>query len=862
MNFRTTAALFAAALVVGLGLLVFTLSEEDRPTSEGLVLAGLAGVKADEVDTVEFAKGDAKLVLKRTGKDKWVVAEPVATKADGPAVDRVISALLKARATAYPELSSNPVVHGLDNPGLRVTLRAGDKADTLNVGDVTIGGAKAVGFVTTPTRTRPMAVSRADLEPLFREARAGKAGDLAKWTGDFRTKQVFSLDTASAAEEATAIRLSLPNKKQEVALSKAGGAWKFDAPANWGDAALSGDAGATAPSAVSGVRGLLNTVVGLQAASGDDFIDSPGDLKEYGLNADNPDRLRVEIKPKDGPAEVAYIGRKLDPAPPAAPGSPAPPAPPVAKVYVQFEGSKTVVRVNPGPTFDGLAAVVADPTPLRDRDLLADSVRGRIDAIDLVAGGQTVKLRKPAGAGGWKLYGGPNDPQDANAKSVENLLALVTQPRVVKDFPTPNDAHFAGAELKAEVKLWADGVEASTDPKADPKAEPKLKGVPAATLLFGRKDASGVYVRRVLASGAKVDFLLPATVKTAGRPTPPDPHGFGMPPPPPAAGEDVDVLAAVARTRLDFLDPGLKSFSSFQANKLTIQAGATVTEVVLDKTPDPMNPLGGKWKFAQPAALKDRPADVGAVTDLLTGLATETMVRYVAEQATDAELAKWGLDPKGPRLKVTVGLDAGPAPPAGAPAADKERVYAFGTETDDRQAVYARQEGKPGVFTVRKPTYDRLAAADLRDKTVVRFDKAKAKKVTVKGWLKAGGFEAELVFERKPGADWAVVKSPGAYNLDPAKVERFLDAVNGLRAKAFLPGPPKPEQTLTPDKGGFLAQVEVEGGPAVVLFLGAPTDGEASVFAQASTLPANENVFTVPADVFKPYTASSAAFAK
>ena len=61
---------------------------------------------------------------------------------------------------------------------------------------------------------------------------------------------------------------------------------------------------------------------------------------------------------------------------------------------------------------------------------------------------------------------------------------------MVKDFPAPNDANFAGPEIKAEVKLWADGVKPNADPKADPKAEPKVKGSPT-VLQFGKKDAAG-----------------------------------------------------------------------------------------------------------------------------------------------------------------------------------------------------------------------------------------------------------------------------------------------------------------------------------------------------------------------------------
>ena len=107
-----------------------------------------------------------------------------------------MNALLKAKPTTYGELTSNPAVHGLEPPSLRVTLRQGDKSTTVNLGKVTFGGTKAVVFATTSTRKRPMAVPRSDLAAVFKDTGGrtdGESGDLAKWTSDFRVKRVFSV---------------------------------------------------------------------------------------------------------------------------------------------------------------------------------------------------------------------------------------------------------------------------------------------------------------------------------------------------------------------------------------------------------------------------------------------------------------------------------------------------------------------------------------------------------------------------------------------------------------------------------------------------------------------------------------------
>jgi len=857
MGFRTTAVLFGVVFLLGIGLLIYSFSEEDNTPTKELLLANLAGVKAEEVDTVELEKGSTRLVLKRKDKD-WTITEPVTAKAETGSIDRLVESILKVRATSYPELSSNAAVHGLDTPSLRVTLRSGDKSDTLNIGDVTIGGSKAVGFVTTSTRKRPMAVARADLDSLFKESKSGSAGDLAKWANDYRVKQVFAVDSRTGADDVAFIKLT--QKGKELALAKsAGGAWQFASPAGWGDAALTGEVSSTNPSAITGVRGLLNTIVNLQAAAADDFIDRPGDLKEYGLNADNPDLIRVELKDKNGVTEVALMAKKQDaPAPPAVPGGPLAPPPP-ARLYVKLEGSNTVVRVNPPPTLDGLIAAIANPDPLRDRDLVKDTDKNRIDAIDITVGGQVTKLRKSGGPfGEWKLYGGSNDPQTANPQVVAKLLDLVAKPGIVKDFPSSSDANFTPAETRVEIKLWTDGIKPNADPKADPKAEPKVEGPPI-VLQFGKKDAEGIFVRRTQTSGAKNDCRVPEKVKVSAAAPPPSP--FGAPPPPPA-GEEVDVVAGVARTRLDFLDPSLKGFSQFQANKVTIQNGPNLTEIVKEK-PSDMAPFAEvKWKFAKPDAQKDRTADSGTVSDLLTMLSTESVVKFVSESPSDADLAKWGLDPKAPKLKVIVGLDTGP-PPIGEKKdkPESERVWLFGNETDDKQHVYARQEGKTAVFTVRKLTAERFATADLRDKTIVRFDKSKVKKLSFKGWKEKTGFVLELVFEKKDGA-WVATKSPGAYMVDSAKVEKFLDASNNLRAKGFLAGPAKPEQKLSPEDGALQVFIEFEGAPLLTFTVGSATDADASYFLQTSTLPANENIVTVLIDTFKAYKDNSGAFAK
>jgi len=455
-------------------------------------------VKLEQVDTVEIERGNPPATFKfvRDAKDVWRMTEPVAARADASAVKAVVDALYKVRPTAAPDLRSDPAAHGLAPPSLRVTLRGGGQASTLHVGDIPLPGK--IAYVNTSSRSRPIAVPVAELAALFKDGsrKDGAAGDLAKGANDYRVKQVFAVDSRTGGDDVTAIKLT--SKGKELALAKSATGWQFTNPAGWGDAAAVGELSSTNPSAITGVRALLNTIVNLQASTTDDFIDKPGELKEYGLNGDNPDLIRVELKEKDGVTETAIIGKKQDAPAPTAPNTPLAPLPP-PKYYVKLEGSNTVVRVNPPPTMDGLVSAIANPDPLRDRDLVKDSDKNRFDAIDITVSGQVTKLRKTGGQfGSWKLYGGPNDPQDANPEVIRKLLDLVTQSHVVKDFPATNDANFTPAETRAEIKLWVDGIK--VDPKSDAKdtkAEPKVEGPPI-VLQFGKKDAEGIYVRRTL----------------------------------------------------------------------------------------------------------------------------------------------------------------------------------------------------------------------------------------------------------------------------------------------------------------------------------------------------------------------------
>ena len=805
MNFRLTAILFAAVLVLVAGLLAVLLLDDKTDT---VADAGLmeplakAGVKEKNVDTIELVRtepAEEKVKFVRVGDGKWEMAEPFAGKADSFAVQALVGDLFRAKPVKYAELTDNLSLHGLDKPTVRVTLKSEGKTETVNVGLTTIGGDTAVTFVTTSSNPkRPLAVRRSDLAGLFRESARGKDGPawaLAKWLADYRPRKLLAADARDPMTELQEVKIKAGGKEVELKRGPAG-AWVFANPKDWGEADDLGDSApqpATAP--FTGVRPLLNALNSLQAGP-EDYMERPADLVQYGLKPGDPGIVTVEVKGKSGPPEVLLFGKPVEQKKDQPPGMP--------QVYAQLEGDSAVIKVVTDRV-EAIRQTAVNPGELRNKDLLNPTRRDRIDAIDLTVGATTVKLRRVAAGGEpvprWVLYGGPGDPQDARQTEVAMLLGALTRPRAAREVLTaPNDPAFADPEKKATVKVWLDGIEKpekAPDPGKLPP-EPKLKGVPV-ELLFGKKEADAVFVRRTTEAG-KADLKLPEPA-----------------------------LAMVTKTRLEFLDPKVKSFDTLAANRLAFNRGAEPFE--LTKAAGSTG-----WSFEKPDARKGKPADEGKVSNLLGLLASLYVDRVVLEQPTPDDLKRLGLDPAAPRMKVTVSL---------LDPADKERVYFFGTETEDKKWVHATQAGRPLVFLVAKTTVDKLLTEDLRDPTLFKVDTATVKRLKIRGWKGLLTQEPLVLQFEKQAAGWVGVPptQPG-YQPDPAKVSALLAALAAPRAEAFVDVGAKPHHGLdvaqNPD--GLEFTIEPEKGPGVTLVLGAKADG-GKVYGASSAAP--NDVFTI-----------------
>src|SRR5262252_47326 len=94
MNFRLTAVLFGATLVVGVVLLILAFTGDDKSVPTEVLLEELAAVKPDQIDTVEMEREDgSKLKLVRLAPGKWDAEWEVAAPGGGKQT-------VKARADA------------------------------------------------------------------------------------------------------------------------------------------------------------------------------------------------------------------------------------------------------------------------------------------------------------------------------------------------------------------------------------------------------------------------------------------------------------------------------------------------------------------------------------------------------------------------------------------------------------------------------------------------------------------------------------------------------------------------------------------------------------------------------------------
>jgi hypothetical protein len=195
-------------------------------------------------------------------------------------------------------------------------------------------------------------------------------------------------------------------------------------------------------------------------------------------------------------------------------------------------------------------------------------------------------------------------------------------------------------------------------------------------------------------------------------------------------------------------------------DSLEIAAGARPLAIAKD---------GGDWKLKTPVDVR---ADYGTVEGLIGRLQTARMKSIVADNATPADLKKYGLD----KPQATVNLNAGSA----------KATLLIGGKSDDT-SVYARDASRPMVVTVESSLLDEIkkGADDYRRKDLFEFRPYNANHVEI---TRNG---QTVVFDRVKSSSegtpdkWRRV-SPNAGDVDKDKFDAFVGKLSNMRADKFV----------------------------------------------------------------------------
>jgi hypothetical protein len=180
---------------------------------------------------------------------------------------------------------------------------------------------------------------------------------------------------------------------------------------------------------------------------------------------------------------------------------------------------------------------------------------------------------------------------------------------------------------------------------------------------------------------------------------------------------------------------------------------------------------GADWKIRKPLETR---ADYGSVEGLIGRVQTVQMKSIAADQATPADLKKFGLE----KPEATVNINTG---------SSRATLLIGGKATDT--TVYARDASKPAVVTVESALMDDLkkGADDYRRKDLFEFRAYNANRVElIRG-------KDVVVFERVKGQGenaqdkWRRV-SPNAADADRDKVDAMLAKLANMRATSFVDG--------------------------------------------------------------------------
>ena len=237
-----------------------------------------------------------------------------------------------------------------------------------------------------------------------------------------------------------------------------------------------------------------------------------------------------------------------------------------------------------------------------------------------------------------------------------------------------------------------------------------------------------------------------------------------------------------------------KVFASTQSDKID---EVRVTSSAGDATT--ARKENGTWQIVQPVTAKADDSELNSITSALSSI---EIARVIDEHPTS--LNDYGLS--NPRIEVDFKASG-----------DKDyKKLLIGEKTPTGADLFAERNGENKVFLVpafQESTFDKKTF-DLRDKTLIKFDRDKVDALEVNGGGKALAFAKE-------GSDWAI-KKPLHVKADFGSVEGLIGKVQSAQMKSMVAadvpaadykkyGLDKPQATIELDAGSSKATLLVGG---------------------------------------------------
>jgi hypothetical protein len=139
---RRSTLILLGLTALGLGIYILAVDRYDTSTEQSQHLARrvLPGLERDKIDRIEIERPGGPATVLERADDGWRIVEPVSARADGLAVEAILSGAEFLERIRTVEPSTNQRQLGLVPPSLRITLGHGEIVTRLDLGRVDPSG--------------------------------------------------------------------------------------------------------------------------------------------------------------------------------------------------------------------------------------------------------------------------------------------------------------------------------------------------------------------------------------------------------------------------------------------------------------------------------------------------------------------------------------------------------------------------------------------------------------------------------------------------------------------------------------------------------------------------------------------------